>query len=68
MIVKTKKEAKKIIRKYVKECSLFDLVELVSCIYPNTMVQVGSKADDCCLKGGRLQSIQSDSQTFGIQM
>jgi hypothetical protein len=59
MIVKTKKEAKKIIRNYMKECSLCDLAELVSCIYPNAMIQVGSKAEDYCFRDGRLQELKN---------
>jgi hypothetical protein len=59
MIVKTKTQAKKIITDYIKECDLFDLAELVSCIYPNAIVQVGSKAEGYCLRGGRLQELKN---------
>jgi hypothetical protein len=59
MIVKTKGEAKQMIREYMKECSLSDLVEIISCIYPTTMVQVGSKAKDYCFRGGRLQELKN---------
>ena len=60
MIIKTEKQAKKIITDYFKECSLFDLAELVSCIYPNTMVQVGPKEEGYCLRGGRLQELKNE--------
>lgn len=56
MIIKTEKQAKKIIRDHVKACDFSQLVALVSFIHPGTIVY--QQFDDIFYKGGRLQPLR----------